>query len=356
MGQNRFGELDALRGFAALWVVLFHYVATLGLLQKEGLAYISLKDPFGATQGWPAGVINLEGLRAVDLFFVISGFVIFMTVKNAASVWDFIVARVARLYPAYLFSVVVTALIILAFPIQQQHLTFSQLMLNLTMFEDFFGARPINNVYWSLSYELGFYFCIVLLFALQAFRRIEMFGLVWITVSFVAIKLAPIFGHELPWRIATAFALPYASLFLSGILWYLTWSDGVTLSRLGLLFLSYCEYSAFKGLQLGLITLAIYLTFWASVSGNMSFLKWRPFAYLGSISYSLYLIHVPIGERLEMLFYWLKLPPYLSFTVAVLVALIVAALITEFVDRPGHRAITRAYRYFKAQRSLAPAK
>lgn len=103
-------------------------------------------------------------------------------------------------------------------------------------------------------------------------------------------------------------------------------------------------------MQTGLIILAIYLAVAICISGGARFLTWKPLVYLGTISYSLYLIHAPIGERLELLLYWLNAPTYLYLPVSVLAAIGAAVLVTEFVDRPGHRAINRAYRAFKDRR------
>src|SRR6516164_2432745 len=155
--RRRFEELDSLRGFAAVWVVLFHCVAWLGRLHKDGMSYVWAKSDLWtmAIHVWPKGVTNLEGSRAVDLFFMISGFVIFMTIQNAASVYDFIASRVARLFPAFLFSVVMTSLLILAIPIHQQHVSLLQFVANLTMLENFIGIRAVDPVFWSLSFELG---------------------------------------------------------------------------------------------------------------------------------------------------------------------------------------------------------
>ena len=79
MIKNRLQELDALRGVAALCVAFFHYT--------NGTFLYNLVFKFGGT--------------AVDLFYMISGFVIFLSVVNAASWKEFVKKRIARLYPTY---------------------------------------------------------------------------------------------------------------------------------------------------------------------------------------------------------------------------------------------------------------
>src|SRR3954471_184909 len=84
----RIAELDALRGLAALGVALFHF---------------SLLDP-------AAGPGFAIGASGVDLFFIISGFVILMTLERTRDWKDFLVGRFSRLYPAYWACVTLAAL------------------------------------------------------------------------------------------------------------------------------------------------------------------------------------------------------------------------------------------------------
>ena len=77
--SNRYQELDALRGIAAIMVVLFHF--TMG--RKE------------ANLGFKLGTTG------VDMFFIISGFVIFMSINKVKTSGEFIINRISRLYPTY---------------------------------------------------------------------------------------------------------------------------------------------------------------------------------------------------------------------------------------------------------------
>ena len=88
--SKRFHELDALRGIAALMVVFFHFTI--------GRAEAKLGFKLGTT--------------GVDLFFIISGFVIFMSLSKVKSSLDFVINRVSRLYPTYWVSVTFTFILI----------------------------------------------------------------------------------------------------------------------------------------------------------------------------------------------------------------------------------------------------
>lgn len=82
----RFRELDALRGPAALVVVLYHLTTFMG--DGPGL-------------GGPPAVSIWWGEYGVQLFFLISGFVILLSARRTLRPSDFVISRVSRIYPVY---------------------------------------------------------------------------------------------------------------------------------------------------------------------------------------------------------------------------------------------------------------
>lgn len=97
--------LDGLRLGAALMVVAYHLVG-----DKIGVWQPSAASHFGLLHS-----VSQYGFLGVQLFFIISGFVICMSAWGR-SVGDFFVSRVVRLYPAYWFAVLVTAAVLVAVP------------------------------------------------------------------------------------------------------------------------------------------------------------------------------------------------------------------------------------------------
>src|SRR4030095_2287642 len=91
-GKIRIGELDALRGLAALAVMIFHYTGHYG----KNVGHVDR----------PLLELAL-GNYGVQLFFMISGFVIFMTIEKTRTAMDFVVTRFSRLYPAYWASLLI---------------------------------------------------------------------------------------------------------------------------------------------------------------------------------------------------------------------------------------------------------
>ena len=91
--KSRLVEVDALRGLAALAVVLFQYTTRFTEL------FATNPPP---TFSFP------DGHYGVNLFFIISGFVIFMTLEKTSRPMDFVLSRFSRLFPAYWVAIILT--------------------------------------------------------------------------------------------------------------------------------------------------------------------------------------------------------------------------------------------------------
>lgn len=137
--SKRLTEIDSLRGIAALWVVTFHF--SFGVHHFWMTAYPSRPVQISPFSG------NLEGLLGVDLFFMISGFVIFMTLERTTSVLDFVVSRFSRLFPAYWVCLLLTTATIMMIPVPNQSITIQQVIAGSTMFNAFIGFDPVEGVY-----------------------------------------------------------------------------------------------------------------------------------------------------------------------------------------------------------------
>ncbi len=132
----RYGYIDALRGIAAILVVLHHCILAAGV-------------GFGVFD-W----MNL-GRIGVVTFFLISGYVIPFSFQGSSPRIGFVIARMFRLYPAYWLSILL-AVSLLPLATEMQ---FSQPMIlaNATMLQVFLGQPDILSTYWTLALELIFY-------------------------------------------------------------------------------------------------------------------------------------------------------------------------------------------------------
>jgi peptidoglycan/LPS O-acetylase OafA/YrhL len=163
-----FKTLDAFRGLAAIWVVLVHSVTP--WIGSGNWAY--LRSPFYA--------LSTRGQLGVSIFFVISGYCIaaaaFGALVSGKSVWRYFYERVRRIYPPYLAALILTVLSATILGLaESRHLigtihhfrgfphTFRYWFANIFLLQNEFKTDMANDVFWSLGYEVAFYFMIGLI-------------------------------------------------------------------------------------------------------------------------------------------------------------------------------------------------
>jgi peptidoglycan/LPS O-acetylase OafA/YrhL len=148
----RLAWLDALRGWAAVVVAAFH-VSPLVLGSERHLRIFE--------------VIDL-GKYGVLLFFLVSGYVIPMSLERHGDLRRFWIGRLLRIYPAYLFAVLITiglaAVGIMRMPGQLAGETTASVLGHMTMLQDLIGTRGVLRPFWTLSFEMVFYLVVAGLF------------------------------------------------------------------------------------------------------------------------------------------------------------------------------------------------
>ena len=172
--RTRVEALDLLRLIAVLGVMLFHY-AFRGAA-ADGLTTVSWSQVEGVAK---------YGYLGVQMFFVISGFVIAYSADGRTAI-GFAIARAARIYPAFVFCMTLTFLVMVLFGAPRFEATFAQWAANLAIVSPALKQPFMDGAYWSIVYELVFYSWIFLLIAAGAFRRrIDLIVAIWLTLSMV---------------------------------------------------------------------------------------------------------------------------------------------------------------------------
>jgi peptidoglycan/LPS O-acetylase OafA/YrhL len=361
--RPRLPALTSLRFFAALHVVFFH-------LRASKIAFQS---------GWSGTFVEL-GYIGVSLFFVLSGFILVYTYQGKdVPPGRFLRARFARVFPAYVFSLLVTTYGFywtihssLARPTWAgAHPLVSGLsVLTLTQAWIPLSAMAWNNVAWSLSVEAFFYlvfpFALVWLGSRGKSQMFALLGLLWLVslaVSTSYVMLKPD-GLALPnsslenaaWLNVVKFnplvRLPeFLMGMTTGMLFLRNSANDRKLATplvLGALFgiLSIAYFSPaipypilHTGLFNGLFATLVYGL--ALGPSWTKFLNARVLVLLGDASYSLYLLHCFVLRHMLMRDHGSIVvhssTPWVVFTVAVAIAAAVG--VYKFIEEPGRRKL-----------------
>jgi peptidoglycan/LPS O-acetylase OafA/YrhL len=265
--------IDSLRGFSAVWVVLFH---------------LNSVDRFTPTAYQSAVAVGWLG---VIVFFVVSGFSIQTAIRRSNSVTSYVWRRFFRIYPPYIASVVLVVAVVAG-----QRLIFGKNDLIALphgiggwLAHVFVATRPVtrypavNWVYWSLGYEVAFY------------------GLLGIGVWFRSLTWPVLIGVSLAACLLGA-AAPHAVFFLKCWSFFAIgaalaeWRARQGVLPVLLLMLCVADFARNQSPLTAAAALLAVFTCWLCTIPAFAWLnRERVFRWAGQWSYSLYLIHVPIG-------------------------------------------------------------
>jgi peptidoglycan/LPS O-acetylase OafA/YrhL len=349
----RFTFVDALRGIAALWVALFHFYG-------------------GVTQGtagplfWrPLDYFFAHGNAGIEIFFVISGFVIAYSVRGQPVTpgyfGRFMLRRSVRLEPPYWVAIALamTSLWLSTFLRHDRVVampTWQELLAHIFYLQGVLGLGQIVDVFWTLCIEIQFYVSLLLLIALAQKLGDGRWRRLAVLAPFTIWSLG-IHAHLLhdpgPWM------FKFWYLFQLGVMGWWAVSGvirkGDFWAYLGVLVALTIWHPSFPG-AVGLATgLAIFL---AAVWGLLGALNYPILQFLGKRSYSLYLIHpvigIPFTYYFAQKFFGLPLSPLdaaVCMATALGVSLLGAVLMFYFVEGPS----IRLSRYWGSQKRTVQA-
>lgn len=301
---TRFYELDLLRCLAALSVVFYHYT-------YRGYA----ADHYSPVAFPALARLTRYGYLGVELFFLISGYVILLSAQGK-SVGQFLLARAVRLYPAFWVACTLTFLVERLWnpgPANGQlpdslHAGVLQYGYNMTLLYGFLNTTPLDGAYWSLTVEITFYLLVSLLLAYKLLPHIDFFLTCWLAYTTLAG-----FGVVDSSALFAKLLMPdYAPYFAAGMLFYLLQQpQGQSWRRYTLLAAAYLLavrsavlgagemsvhfHESISGIVVaGLITLFFGL-FYLTAFRVFRFQRQNWLIVAGAITYPLYLIHTNIG-------------------------------------------------------------
>lgn len=332
--KSRFKELDALRGIAALLVVFFHLTFDREVSILEYDAFFKY------------------GTTGVDLFFIISGFVIFMSLKHTNRAVDFTINRVSRLYPTYWFAVTATCVLIFVHLYYEKRLVFTDLIFNyltnLTMFQFYFNVKDLDGPYWTLIIEMLFYIWILGLYKMNVLKYINGIGVGLCMSLLIAVSFFNT-NETVLYTLSIIPLLQFFPLFFAGIIFFKIYDTQKNrfLYYAIIVLCIYCQYVLFPyaGRSRSYIShseysvmLCIYFILFTLLV-NMK-LRWIVNAgtiFLGKISYALYLTHqyiswyfiIPLFERKLGFNFWIVI-----VCIDLPILILIAAFITYKIEIP----------------------
>ncbi|MDQ3283432.1 MAG: acyltransferase [Acidobacteriota bacterium] len=348
---KRLLTMEGARGVAVALVFLVHYRASFGAWAGHGTATEAVTQ-----------FLWTIGHSGVDLFFVLSGYLIYGAVlKPSLDYSKFMGRRIQRIYPAFLAVFAMYLALSFVFP-SQSKLPANPIdagiyvLENLLLLPGIFPIKAIVSVAWSLSYEFFYYLALPLLVMALGIRRwpakqrMIFFGVV--SVAFVAswyllapkaprmlmfiagillydavhsLNLWPRISKGAEWTIIATTLIAFAAI------GYVDRAGNGDLARI------IVSYLAFAPL--------IFACFRASGPLYHAF-SWTPLRWLGNMSYSYYLIHaltinaaaMVLGKLLpnaNPTLYWLAMPPVFFAT------LVTSTLLFVLVEKPFSLAAPR---------------
>lgn len=328
---KRFEELDVLRGLAAIMVVFFHY--TMGKNQ--------------ANLGFKLGTTG------VDLFFIISGFVILLSIEHVEKSGQFIINRISRLYPTYWACVTFTFLIMFLNGIRTVDFTrvsIVQYLGNMTMVQFYLKIPNLDGPYWTMIIEMLFYIFMVIIFQFKLLKYLNSIGVV-LTILIVLITH---FQIDNIWVSRLFYGVPvlqFWPLFFAGILFYKIIKKNINQTKYyGMIFLcltSQIILFDYSGRSNGFIDfweyafmlIFYFLLFILFVNRKLKFIINKPSLFLGKISFALYLTHqmVSIIFIIPFLTNRLNFNFLFSSAIALFCSIGIATFITYSIEIPYSR-------------------
>jgi len=335
--ENRLRALDGLRLVAALMVAAYHYGGRGGEITQSWGS--SAQHQFPMLHTYFSYVC-----LGVQVFFVISGFVICMS-GWGRPLKSFFASRASRLLPAYWAAVLLVTAVFALPAVAYKALSPSDVLVNMTMLQMPLGVDRVLGVCWTLWAEVRFYvlfaLCVVLPGASR--RRVIMFCAGWTLAA--AITQA---AHQ-P-LLDVVFMPEYASFFIGGVGLYLVHRDRRDVYAWGIVVVSFLigQHYAVQSLwnasdphafahrtSLGIV-LVVAFGFVAVAAIAVGWLRWANWRWLtvaGALTYPFYLVHEHLGwVVIKVLHRDLGLPSAVTFALTLASMLTLAWLLNRFVE------------------------
>ena len=327
-----FKLVHALRGIAAMWVLLFH--------ASEGGHIDHLK---ASLPDWADYFIFRLGDCGDAIFFALSGFVIAHSLRgakvDAGFVGRFAFRRALRLDPPYWIAIAfVIGLQFISADVKGEVFTVPSgfhVGAHLLYLQTLLQYEQINPAFWTLTYEIQFY--LVLASAIGIAQR---FGITWVAVPLAVVALA--WGTGLVPTLVPGLFVNLWHSFAIGALAYWAIEDGRAAKAMIAMTVVLLFFAASIFTMVSVLTAVALFT--AGRTGYlMRGLDWRVLQWLGTISYSLYLTHSPVTGAAFHLTARVGLAEWIALPLVVAGCVGFAAAFWWAIERPSQALAKRVH-------------
>lgn len=338
--SNRFAALDVLRVVAVFGVVLAHFMWSESWI-AENLGG-SPADIFGGL-----AKVGAYGFLGVHLFFVISGAVISRSAVSRTA-REFVTARFLRLMPALVIAVPLTALLVVVVEGADVATTIRSVATNLVLLPSLADAGWLNPVFWTLVIEASFYGIVALVVLIWGSTITVLWRFAWVWLG--AVILASKAHNEL---LDTLILADWAPFFIAGILIGTARTRGDKAAAIiGLVAATLLAVESTlatmnpDGRSVSIICVIVALivsvvaasVWWSPLSGLHS----PGWAFVGTMTYSLYLFHVIPGRMLAGVLLELGLGVVGSYLISLSAAVGLSFIVTKYAEPRIRRALKSA--------------
>lgn len=347
--------VHGLRGIAAMLVVFFHLYDSTPVAHKVAEVIPGLID----------ALLRL-GFLGVDLFFVISGYVIALTLHGRMATprdgLRFFLRRQIRLDPPYWAAIAASILSALLLQYLRPAAgapipSIDSVVAHLFYLQDFLGYKQIVGVFWTLCLEVQFYLLMVASVLLMVRLKVGYRILVWGLLPLYFLSLAGFWQLvELP---SALFINRWFAFFSGVVMFFFARREvgvgellAVLLPPVALLLISPTTSNDIAAVtQVTVLMIALMFLLADRLQAMPRWLSGRVVTYLGTISYSLYLMHAVVGIRAVKLLVndgtsigmtWLM------YAAGILVSIASADLLYRLIERPS-QSLSKRLRWGQAR-------
>lgn len=335
---ERLQILDLLRFLAAMSVVFYHMTYRPAFLGGDPSSHFPVVQ-----------AISRFGFLGVELFFLISGFVILWSASGRTAA-AFLASRVSRLLPSLWTGIALTTIVLTLLGSNDAVHDARTLIANMLMVAGYVGLPFVDGVYWTLAVEIKFYVLVLLLVAFGQLPNIHNWLVAWLFG--LAASYTP---YGMAW-LKSLVIFPYGSYFVGGCFLFLIWRDGINRLRLvGVLASTVLSILCVRmvtpgfvhqpGPVVNIVGAVVVVLFFAMLymvaSRRIELPDSALWIRLGELTYPLYLLHNRIGRAIGE---WIRplAGVELALTAAILVPFLLAALIARTVERRACPWLRRA--------------